>query len=122
MSIAAEPTSVQLTLERLEAVLAEEDYDENFLKPTSAAYEFARRLIGAAEPAAPAALQPASPAPVGDGGLAMQWGDQDRYVRLLVPADPGMAYIYRKAAADRRTFRTLTGTVLADCWKWLVEE
>jgi hypothetical protein len=61
------------------------------------------------------------PAPIGDGGIFLEWGRRGEYVRLLVPPDPQDAYLYCSREQERRTVRTVTPAALAECLRWLLE-
>lgn len=90
-------------LGELVAMLAEDSYDAEFLRPTPAASALARDLmIGAARGSA-VPLPAVDIGPTGDGGLTAQWGrEQSPYVRLLIPADPTRAYLYSRAPEVKR--------------------
>ena len=75
------------TLERLKDLMEDPDeYDEDFIQPTSIAYELACDFVRAAEPAG---IHPAAPATIGSGDIFLQWGrcDDDRYVRVCIQAN-----------------------------------
>jgi hypothetical protein len=111
--------SMTTTLRRLGELMVEEEYDADFLKPTLPAYEFAWNLLAGAIAGLTGNVPPASPAAVGDGGIFLQWGEQDRYVRLLVPADPSQAYLYCKGDGETRTIREVNSVRLAHSLDWL---
>ncbi|MGV3719836.1 MAG: hypothetical protein ACO1SX_02910 [Actinomycetota bacterium] len=72
-------------------------YDADYLAPTRPAYEATWELVSAAATECTLPFPTVSAGPLGDGGLSLQWGGQERYVRLLVPPDPKDAYLYSQA-------------------------
>lgn len=112
--------SMTTTLRRLGELMVEEEYDEEFLKPTPVAYEFTWNVLAGAIAGLIGIVPLASPAAVGDGGIFLQWGGQDRYVRLLVPADPSQAYLYCKGGEETRTIREVSSVRLVQSLRWLV--
>lgn len=122
---AADLRATPPSVARLDAIMDPAEYDEDFHAPTPAAYRFTRSLLEAVGGHATPSLGPlgdgglttdrnCSPAPVGDGGIFVQWGPQGHYVRLLVPADPSQAYLYCRSSEQRRTCTANTETLLRE--------
>lgn len=109
-------------LRRLAGLLLDEEYDDDFLRPTRVAFEAAWEILVAAEEARLSGLPPASPAPVGDGGILIDWERGDRRVFLAIPADPSEGYIYLRGPEYRRTIRELSGEALSSSLDWLLAE
>jgi hypothetical protein len=108
-------------LRRLTDVMLADGYDDGFRRPTRAAFDAAWKLLVEAEESVSAA-PPAAPAPVGDGGLLIQWQRADRQLFLAVPADPRESYVYLRGPEYRRTIRELTGNALSSPLDWLQEK
>lgn len=113
------PAEVRLLAEALTAlgaVGAADYYEDGYDRPTPMAFaEACRLMLGAYG----IQVQPSVGA-IGDGGLSVQWGGQDRYVRLLVPPDPSGAYLYSKRL-DERVVTQATPTGLRERLLWLVQ-
>jgi hypothetical protein len=90
-----------------------DDYDDDFRAPTDEAFEFAWKVIQEALVACPSNVPVASPAPVGDGGIFVQWGSRERYVRLVVTPNPSGAYLYVLGGAHPGGQQTVTSAMLA---------
>lgn len=115
------PLGMTVTLRRLaELMLDEGEYDEGFLGPTRAAFDFAADVLTSAQSAlgVPDVFR-ASPAAVGDGGIYIQWGNLDQFVMFLVPADPAQAYLYARDGTRPTTVREVTGPALASLLRGL---
>jgi hypothetical protein len=122
----AEPTLPRLeamaaNLRRLTDLLLDGEYDASFVQPTRAAFERAWQLLVEAEEALPPGLPSASPAPVGDGGILIQWDLRSRSVSLAVPADPNDGYLYLRGPETCETVRELSGRALANALGWLLQ-
>src|SRR5437660_11996271 len=113
---------VPALLRRLTDLMLADEYDEDFLRPTRAAFEAAWNVLVAAEERLPSGLPLAAPAPVGDGGILIQWDRGDRSVFLAVPADPKQGYIYSRGPDLKKTVRTLSGPASASALKCLLLE
>ena len=103
MSVTIDPLTGTIdTILRLADLMIDADaYDEDFRKPTREAYDAACEVIRAAADLFRGFVPRPSIGAIGDGGLAVQWGGAERYVRLLVPPDPAQGYIYSRAAGDK---------------------
>lgn len=80
-------------------LMSADDYDDRFLRPTTSAFELAWTLAGAAAEILDAHAAVPAVSPIGDGGLVLQWGPAERYVRVLIPPDANNAYVYAKDAS-----------------------
>ena len=109
-------------LRRLTDLLLDEGYDEQFLRPSRAAFETTWSLLVAADASISPRLPLASPAPVGDGGILVQWQRGERTVFLAVPADPSQGYLYLRGPEFRQTVRELADSRLISALEWLTEE
>jgi hypothetical protein len=89
--------SVAQARERLDGIVnLEGEYDDGFLRPTTEARDRAWWLIEQAGQQLSIWDPSFAVGAVGDGGLTIQWGSREGYVRLLVPPDPDRAYLYCK--------------------------
>ncbi len=109
-------------LRGLTDVMLDEAYDSGFRRPSRSAFEKAWELSVQAEEALCSGVPLSVPAPVGDGGILVQWELNERAVFLAVPADPGEGYLYLRAPDSQRTIRTLSGPALASAVEWLSGE
>jgi hypothetical protein len=100
-------------------MLNQEEYEEGFEPPTRDAFRLAWDTVEGA--AYYESVDNPSPgiAPIGDGGLFLQWGGPRRYVRLLVPRDATRAYIYRRAGEDKHVESEVSGESLEHSLRWL---
>jgi hypothetical protein len=112
-------TDVATQLEEVMADLGE--YCADFLKPSEQAAAVARRVVRSAWPDTPEDMPEGVVSAVGDGGLIVQWDEDDRYVWLAVPADPEQAYIYVRGPEVKYTVRKVTGLALAGALRWLAQ-
>ncbi len=112
-----------LTLQRLASLmLDEDDYDEEFLRPSRAAYDFAFRVIAEAHGALPRDVPRATPAPMGDGGIFVEWRRGSRLVRLIVPPDPAHAYLYAEEWDHVAERALVSPDELTQRLKWLLQQ
>jgi len=105
--------SLLLTLQRLSSLVQDrEEYDDEFLAPTEAAYNAAWEILAEAAILCRAPTPPGSPAPLGDGGLVVEFNQASRAIRLMMPASVEGAYLYCRGL-DEKAVQPATGTDLA---------
>jgi hypothetical protein len=114
--------ALSANLRRLTDMMLDEEYDEEFLRPTRAAFDTAWSMLVDADISVQEQPILASVAPVGDGGLLLQWERGARDLFLAVPADPQQGYLHLRGPEPPVTLRDLTGPALASAFRWLVNE
>jgi hypothetical protein len=115
------PGGLATNLRRLTDMMLDEEYDEGFLRPTRAAFDRAWSMLVDAGDSVEEEPELASAAPVGDGGLLLEWKRGKRNLFLAVPADPEQGYLYLRGPEAPVTLRTLSGGTLASAFLWLME-
>jgi hypothetical protein len=98
----------------------EDEYDDDFLRPTPKVTELTCRLLTDAAIAMKRPLPKADIGPIGDGGIAIQWGGGNDYVHLFVPPTTSAAYIYARTGLDVKE-HSAGGEALALCLDRLPE-
>ena len=110
------------TLQRLALLLIDrQDYDDEFLEPSRAAYDFAWAIVAEAFERTNLSPPSTSPTTTDGGSIFLQWGDATGYVRLMVPHDPSQATLSYKAGIERGLLREPTGSDLVNKLEWLAE-
>jgi hypothetical protein len=109
-----QPAQEAIVLQRLESMMSDDEYDESFLPPSVEAHDFARAVLLSAAARLKGGLPRATPAPVGDGGLFIQFGAPSRYVRMLVPSQPGGAYLVVARDGKMESLAGFNGNDLAE--------
>ncbi len=85
---------IKPTLNRLAEILSDaEEYDDDFLPPAPSVVEYTRELLHDTAEKRAYQWPLYHVAPLGGGGLSIQWGQAGRYVALYVPAPPGRASV-----------------------------
>jgi hypothetical protein len=109
-----QPAKQPVVIQRLDAMMADDEYDTSFLRPSEEAYRFARSVMESAASKLSGQIPRATPAPVGDGGIFVQFGTPERYVRVLVPAEPSGAYLAVVRDGQVETIAGFNGNDLAE--------
>jgi hypothetical protein len=121
--VASDVAATNVVLERLEALLREEETDDyGVLRPTGFAFATTRDLlVGAAtqigEPFPRAAVSTDS-----EGGVRVQWIRPACQVRLVVPAtSEGRGYIYHEEGDQYGLVEPVSVAALASWLSWLAD-
>lgn len=73
--------------EQLSALLAADDYDDDFRRPTEAAGRAVSRLLGATASRMEQPIPGGHPSTLGDGGVTLEFDGDGRFVMVLIPPD-----------------------------------
>lgn len=111
----------EIVKSRLEALMEDEDYDEEFKKPTLAAYTAAYDLIKDAGLKLGARFPKAAIFPTERQGIRLQWSCGERQVRLVVASKKTLpTYLYHQDGESYKSEDNPTAHDLA-CWlNWLL--
>jgi hypothetical protein len=95
-----------ITIARLSEIVNDpEEYDEDFLAPTVEAHLFVKNILEICKDRTPEDIPAASPAPIGDGGIFLQWETESGCVQLVVPPDPRHAYLHIRKGSENLVLR-----------------
>ena len=107
-------------LGQLDAVMQDDDYDEDYLAPTESAYGRIKTFLHEAYKAFGEKLQMPYFTPDGDGGLRLRWIVAGREVRLLCPAEADKpCHVYFEEGEDYGAEQA-TADIFLNRLKWLL--
>jgi len=96
-----QPAGLEEMLNQLNLPMQSEEYDADFLSPTSDAIARMRSLLEGASYFLRSAFPPGTIYADGNGGLRLEWIRPDRELRLVISASAqGRSYLYHEAGAD----------------------
>jgi hypothetical protein len=107
-------------LNDIDILVADEDYDEECIKPTLSAIEGARTILEGASRYVNGYFPYGTVYPDGDGGLRTEWIEPGCELRLVIPANQnGSHYIYHERNDDFKNDYDVTPIRLGYWLNWL---
>lgn len=105
----------------LSQLYSDDEYDEDFLRPTKSAIYRARLWLTKVSHMLSGLPTGAYVSTDGSGGLRIEWSIEEKNVRLVIAATPsGKSYIYHEAGSEYGVDRNISPETISQWLNWLI--